>query len=119
MANQPDPNISRVMQERIQRAYDDGVQKGIALGTSTTVEVVDLIELALVQMQRGLSDMPIESLGLSTRTYNVLTRESIRTVGQLHNTPKATLLGFRNFNEGCANDVAEQLSVFYKTQRPS
>ena len=55
------------------------------------------------------SSEKIESLGLSVRAYNYLTRAGVRTVGELSRIPYEELLQIRNFNRKLADEVTEKM----------
>jgi len=55
------------------------------------------------------TDMPIESLDLSSRTYNCLKRSQITTVGQLLQMSEDDLLGLRNFGQKSLQELHEKL----------
>ena len=55
--------------------------------------------------------MPIENLGVGTRTYNALKRENIKTVGQIMDKTVAELLDIRNFGLGSLADLIDQMSA--------
>jgi len=55
-------------------------------------------------------DMPIEQLGLSSRTYNCLKRSQITKVGQILDMSKDELLSLRNFGEKSLQEVREKLA---------
>ena len=55
------------------------------------------------------SSEKIESLGLSVRAYNYLTRAGVRTVGELSRIPYEELLQIRSFNRKLADEVTEKM----------
>jgi DNA-directed RNA polymerase subunit alpha len=57
-----------------------------------------------------LSDMPIEVLDLSSRTYNCLKRSQITTVGQILTMSEDELLGLRNFGQKSLQELHEKLA---------
>lgn len=55
------------------------------------------------------SDAPLGELELLSRTYYLLKRQRISTVGQLTEWTEADLLDIRNFGSKSLNDVKEKL----------
>lgn len=70
-----------------------------------TFEVVEEVEVVPEQQ-----DIPLEHLGLSSRTFNALRRGGITTTGALLEKSKDELLGLKNFGEKSWNEVQEQLA---------
>lgn len=60
-------------------------------------------------LQAGM-DMEIEKLGLQSRSYNALTREGIRTVGELVARSEADLLDIRNFGAKSIEEIKVKLA---------
>lgn len=54
-------------------------------------------------------DIPLEQLGLSSRTFNALRRGGITDTGALLGKDKDELLGLKNFGEKSWNEVRDQL----------
>ena len=54
-------------------------------------------------------DIPLEQLGLSSRTFNALRRGGITTTSALLEKSKDELLGLKNFGEKSWNEVQEHL----------
>lgn len=54
--------------------------------------------------------MPIEDLGLASRAMNCLTREGIRTVGELVARSQADLLDIRNFGQKSIDEIKDKLA---------
>lgn len=54
--------------------------------------------------------MPIEDLGLQSRSYNALTREGIQTVGELVARSEADLLDIRNFGAKSIEEIKVKLA---------
>lgn len=73
--------------------------EGIEIGPSPT-------DTAL---QQDLA-LPIEELGLLSRSYNCLKREGIHTVGELVARSEADLLDIRNFGAKSINEIKEKLT---------
>lgn len=62
----------------------------------------------------------IDKLGLDTRTYNSIMRETdIRAIDQLANMTDKELLTIPNFGKKCLEDVKECLKKYYETINPS
>ena len=62
---------------------------------------------------------PIEELGLSVRSYNVLKRNKIDNVGQLLNLTREDLLGFKNLGSKSLDEIwgiIEKIREEYKTK---
>ncbi|SNU00436.1 DNA-directed RNA polymerase subunit alpha [Ruaniaceae bacterium KH17] len=72
--------------------------EGIEIGPSPTDAALEQ-DLAL----------PIEDLGLLSRSYNCLKREGIHTVGELVARSEADLLDIRNFGAKSINEIKEKL----------
>src|SRR5690625_1998190 len=73
--------------------------EGIEIGPSPT-DAALAADLAL----------PIEELGLQSRSYNCLKREGIHTVGELVARSEADLLDIRNFGAKSIGEIREKLS---------
>lgn len=73
--------------------------EGIEIGPSQT-EAALAADLA----------MSIEELGLASRALNCLTREGIRTVGELVARSQADLLDIRNFGQKSIDEIKEKLA---------
>src|SRR5690606_27601562 len=73
--------------------------EGIEIGPSPT-DAALAADLAL----------PIEELGLQSRSYNCLKREGIHTVGELVARSEADLLDIRNFGAKSISEIREKLS---------
>ncbi len=56
--------------------------------------------------------LPIEDLGLLSRSYNCLKREGIHTVGELVARSEADLLDIRNFGAKSITEIKEKLASF-------
>ncbi|MDD9207944.1 DNA-directed RNA polymerase subunit alpha C-terminal domain-containing protein, partial [Georgenia sp. 10Sc9-8] len=54
--------------------------------------------------------LPIEELGLLSRSYNCLKREGIHSVGELTARSEADLLDIRNFGAKSIGEIKEKLS---------
>lgn len=54
----------------------------------------------------------IDDLDLSTRTYNILQREGITTVGKLLDATDETLLGLRNFRQPSLIEIDSKLELY-------
>ncbi len=72
------------------------------------VEVLD-IEVEEAQQLPEQQDIPLEQLGLSSRTFNALRRGGITTTSALLEKNKDELLGLKNFGEKSWNEVQEHL----------
>ncbi|MBM3132429.1 MAG: DNA-directed RNA polymerase subunit alpha [Chloroflexi bacterium] len=70
-------------------------------------EIVEVIEEPQTTSEK--QDMPLEQLGLSSRTFNALRRGGISTTGQLLEKSKDELLGLKNFGEKSWNEVQQRL----------
>ena len=81
-------------------AYAAGLWAGIARG-SKQVEHRDMPY-----------DTPIDRLDLFIRTYNVLRREEVATVGELLACTEAKLLRMRNFDKKSLDDVKVAIAQF-------
>ncbi|MDO5494624.1 MAG: DNA-directed RNA polymerase subunit alpha [bacterium] len=75
--------------------------EGIEIGPSPTDQALAQ-DLAL----------PIEDLGLLSRSYNCLKREGIHTVGELVARSEADLLDIRNFGAKSITEIKEKLAGF-------
>lgn len=53
---------------------------------------------------------PLESLSLSERAYNTLTRQGVETVGQLSQCSRLDLLNIRNFGPNQVEEVKGKLA---------
>ncbi|UNX54339.1 DNA-directed RNA polymerase subunit alpha [Georgenia sp. TF02-10] len=63
--------------------------------------------------------MPIEDLGLLSRSYNCLKREGIHTVGELTARSEADLLDIRNFGAKSIEEIKEKLTGLGLTLKDS
>jgi DNA-directed RNA polymerase subunit alpha len=54
--------------------------------------------------------MPIEHLELSSRTYNVLRRSGVNTVGQLMQVTEDDLLGLPHFSRESLRELHEKMT---------
>lgn len=70
-------------------------------------ETIAVVEEAEAEPEQ--QDIPLEQLGLSSRTFNALRRGGITTTGALLEKGKDELLGLKNFGEKSWNEVQEQL----------
>ena len=71
------------------------------------------IEIGAPQTDTALAQdlaMPIEDLDLQSRSYNALTREGIRTVGELVARSEADLLDIRNFGAKSIEEIKDKLA---------
>ncbi len=66
-------------------------------------------EEALAAIGDPVSDMPIEDLDLSVRSYNCLKREGVQSVGELRDKTEQELLEIRNFGQKSVDEVKEKL----------
>ena len=66
-----------------------------------------------LQKQEILMNVPINCLNLSTRTYNVLTRTGVKTLGDLLECSYDDLKRKRNMGEKCIKEIEETLKVVY------
>ncbi|MDT3767166.1 DNA-directed RNA polymerase subunit alpha [Gleimia hominis] len=85
--------------------------EGIEIGPAATDETLSA-DLAL----------PIENLGLQSRSYNALRRRGILTVGELVAHSEADLLDIRNFGSKSIEEIKEQLAglgMTLKDQAPA
>ncbi len=82
--------------------------EGIEIGTTQTDEAL-AADLA----------MPIESLGLQSRSYNALRRRGILTVGELVAHSEADLLDIRNFGSKSIEEIKEKLASLGMTLKDS
>ncbi|HHW84229.1 MAG TPA: DNA-directed RNA polymerase subunit alpha [Actinomycetales bacterium] len=82
--------------------------EGIEIGPSPTDQALAQ-DLAL----------PIEDLGLLSRSYNCLKREGIHTVGELVARSEADLLDIRNFGAKSIAEIKEKLGGFGLTLKDS
>ncbi len=71
-------------------------------------ETIAVVEEAEVEPEQ--TDIPLDHLGLSSRTFNALRRGGITTTGALLEKSKDELLGLKNFGEKSWNEVQEQLA---------
>src|SRR5699024_8637275 len=74
--------------------------EGIEIGPSPT-DAALAADLAL----------PIEELGLQSRSYNCLKREGIHSVGELVARSEADLLDIRNFGSKSIGEIREKLAA--------
>lgn len=82
--------------------------EGIEIGPSTTDETL-AADLAL----------PIENLGLQSRSYNALRRRGILSVGELVAHSEADLLDIRNFGLKSIEEIKEKLASLGMTLKDS
>ena len=82
--------------------------EGIEVGPSTT-DATLAADLAL----------PIENLGLQSRSYNALRRRGILTVGELVAHSEADLLDIRNFGTKSIEEIKEALATLGMTLKDS
>jgi DNA-directed RNA polymerase subunit alpha len=66
--------------------------------------------LTTVSVPSRISEMPIEALDLSARTYNCLKRSQITKVGQILQMSEDELLSLRNFGQKSLQELREKLS---------
>ena len=60
-----------------------------------------------------VKDVPISQLGLSTRPYNILTRNGIKTVSEILCWTREDLLKLRNMGVGSANEILHKIQELY------
>lgn len=70
-------------------------------------------EIRLVQPHEPsiTRETPIEAMDFTVRTYNLLKREGINTVGHLTALTLDAILGFRNANTKTADECREKLAA--------
>lgn len=71
----------------------------------------DVIEGGLGVMDPDYTDMTVEELDLSVRTYNMLKRAGINTVGQILKLTKTELSETRFMTPRCAEEVIAKLAT--------
>lgn len=69
-----------------------------------------LVVVEETEVEPEQQDIPLEQLGLSSRTFNALRRGGITSTGALLEKGKDELLGLKNFGEKSWNEVQEQLT---------
>lgn len=66
----------------------------------------------LVDLEKELSETPVEALDLSFRVWNVLRRSGIKTVGDVLNLlekSESAVLSLRNFREGSLDELRQMM----------
>ena len=71
----------------------------------------DLAKPAVVEVKAGPYDMPIEQLGLSSRTLNCLKRSKIANVGQLLEKSREELEAMKGFGRRSLEEVWDRLEA--------
>lgn len=75
----------------------------------TPEQILDVVEEPQAPAEKH--DIPLEQLGLSSRTFNALRRGGISTTAALLEKNKDELLGLKNFGEKSWNEVQERLTA--------
>jgi hypothetical protein len=115
-----DPPISPEVAGALQFVYDEGRKKGDAEGYALGYKegfqrALDLVNVAVNTLKsmdhnRGpVDEIEINDLSLSVRTYNLLKREAIHTVGDLLKKNEAYLKQIRNFDSKNLDEVKAKL----------
>lgn len=99
--------------DRLASAVDANTKAVEAL--TAAVEALHSLAVAQVRKEeeaqlRAVLDQPIETLDLMIRSYNVLKREGIHTLGQLIELDEFDLLEFRNFGQTSLNETKQTLA---------
>jgi hypothetical protein len=104
---------SPVIEERPDDVTDSALADAVGY-VGAAVEDMDgaiaLIAAGLDAMAK-LRELPIEELNLTIRTYNLLKRENIDSVGDLAGRTEAELRQIRNFGDKSADEVKEKLAA--------
>jgi DNA-directed RNA polymerase alpha subunit len=78
-----------------------------------TAEIVSILceirDLLRERSQDAQKDIPIELLGLSVRTTNLIEVEGIRTIGELCSRTESELLDVRNFGKTALREIQRKL----------